>query len=160
MATETTASLAPEKETEIIDGLKTVLASSYLLLVKTHRFHWNVRGPRFFSLHEAFEEQYTELFAAIDDIAERIRALGVLAPGSLAEFSELSEVEEAAEDPKALTMVEVLAADHIRLGKIARELSEKADESGDGATADLMNSRTIAHEKFGWMLRSFLGESE
>jgi starvation-inducible DNA-binding protein len=141
----------------ITDKLAVVLASSYTLLIKTHGYHWNVRGPSFQSLHELFGAQYTEYFAAVDEIAERIRALGVEAPGSASAFVKASIVKEAgAEPPGWKTMVGDLAKDNEALSTLASELRAVADEAGDTATGDLMNGRIAVHDKNAWMLRAHL----
>lgn len=145
-----------QKHSAVIQGLDEMLAGSYILMLKTHRFHWNVQGPRFLSLHQAFEEQYRDLFDAVDAIAERIRALGSLSKGSFAEFATASAIEEARTDPEAEQMTEILARDHTTMAQKGRAVSQQADEAGDPATADLMNGRITLHEKTAWMLRSLL----
>ncbi|MBM3523869.1 MAG: DNA starvation/stationary phase protection protein, partial [Alphaproteobacteria bacterium] len=134
-----------------------VLASSYVLMLKTQNFHWNVTGPNFGPLHDLFGKQYEELFAANDEIAERIRALDEIAPGSLAAFARLSTVKDAAAEPPAWkSMIAELLKDHETMSALAGELRAFADEAGDTATGDLMNGRIDAHDKAAWMLRAHL----
>lgn len=141
----------------VAEKLGVVLASSYTLQLKTQNFHWNVTGPTFGPLHELFGAQYTEVAAAIDEIAERIRALGETTPGSFAEFGRLSEVEDApASPPDHMAMISALAKDHETLSRVCRETGSFADDAGDTATGDLMNGRMTAHDKAAWMLRSHL----
>lgn len=141
----------------IAEKLGTVLASSYMLQLKTQNFHWNVTGPTFHQLHLLFETQYTELGAAVDDIAERIRALEAVTPGSFSEFTKLSKIEEApAKPPLDKKMIAALAEDNETLSKLCTEVGSFADDAGDTATGDLMNGRIAAHDKAAWMLRSHL----
>lgn len=142
--------------TDVTDSLEVLLADSYTLYVKTHGYHWNVTGPMFNSLHLMFENQYTELAAAVDEIAERIRTLGPPAPGSYAQFAELTSVEEDTTVPKALDMVRALADDHGRVAASARAAVKAAEAAGDDATVDLGVRRIDVHEKTAWMLRSHL----
>lgn len=142
----------------IAGKLGVVLASAYVLQLKTQNFHWNVTGPSFGPLHELFGAQYTEIAAAIDEIAERIRALGETTPGSFAQFGKLSVVADAAAAPPGYeAMIAALAKDHETLSRICRETGSFADDAGDTATGDLMNGRIAAHDKAAWMLRSHLG---
>ena len=139
------------------DALARVLANSYTLYLKTHNYHWNVTGPQFASLHTMFEAQYTELAAAVDTVAERIRALGHVAPGSYAAFGKLSEIKEAPDSPpEAMAMVRELAADNEALIRLAEKANEVADESGDVASGDMMIERMQVHAKSAWMLRAHL----
>lgn len=140
----------------VVEALRQVVADSYALLGQTHLCHWNVRGPSFFSLHTAFEEQYTELFQAIDEIAERIRALGAFAPGGLQNLARMAGMEEIVEDAGARDMVAHLLAANERLVRDLSRARELAAEAGDAETEDLMIARTQVHEKTIWMLRSFL----
>ncbi len=148
----------PETERQaIIRGLATLLADTYTLYLKTHNFHWNVTGPMFSTLHQTFEVHYTELAVAIDDIAERIRALGGRAPGSYAEFAELTSVPEAQPGKtEALDMVAQLVADHETVVRTARSVFPAAEAGSDEASADLLTQRLQIHEKTAWMLRSLL----
>lgn len=141
----------------ISDGLAHLLADSYTLYLKTHNFHWNVTGPQFKALHELFEEHYTELAAAIDEIAERIRALGFRAPGSFKKFSELSSIEESDDVPSADEMVRQLVIGQEAVVRTARKVLPVAGEADDEPTVDLLTQRMHTHEKNAWMLRSMLG---
>jgi starvation-inducible DNA-binding protein len=134
--------------------LSHVLADSYALYLKTHNFHWNVEGPRFRDLHLMFEEQYTELAGAVDQIAERIRALGQYAPGSFGQFSRLASVKDAEGVPKAEDMVRQLAADHEVVEKTIRSALPAAQRAGDEVTVALLIDRMAVHEKTAWMLHS------
>ncbi|RZU99079.1 Dps family protein [Spiribacter vilamensis] len=141
---------------EIADGVSRVLADSYALYLKTHNFHWNVTGPMFNTLHMMFEEQYTELATAVDEIAERIRALGARAPSSFSEYSRLTSVPEETSTPNAQDMIRQLVTDHEIVARTAREVFVTADEAHDEPTADLLTERMKLHEKTAWMLRSML----
>ena len=141
---------------EIAEGVSRVLADSYSLYLKTHNFHWNVTGPMFNSLHMMFEEQYTELATAVDEIAERIRALGEPAPGSYSEYQRLTSIPEEAGVPEAKEMIRQLVSDHETVARTAREVFARADEAHDEPTADLLTQRMQLHEKTAWMLRSML----
>jgi len=150
--------IAPEDNARraVAPELARILAESYTLYLKTHNFHWNVTGPLFPSLHALFETQYTDLAAAVDEIAERIRALGEYAPGSYREFAELSSIEEASGRPDAASMVSDLARDNETIAASLRAAIEVAEEAGDTASADLMTGRLVVHDKNAWMLRSSL----
>ncbi len=146
-----------EKNREkIADALSKVLADSYMLYLKTHNYHWNVTGELFHSLHEQFEEQYTELADAIDEIAERIRALGSRAPGTFKEFNELASIDEQQDEPDAMEMVRRLAVGNEQVLRTAREALEPANAAEDEATIDLLTERLHVHSKTAWMLRSHL----
>lgn len=138
------------------DALSRLLADSYVLYLKTHNFHWNVTGPMFTTLHTLFETQYTELALAVDEIAERIRALGAVAPGSFSAFSKLAKVQESNEVPKATDMIRELADDQVKVVEAAKEVVKLAEAGGDDATADLGITRIQVHEKNAWMLLSHL----
>lgn len=138
----------------IAQELSKVLADSYAVYQKTHGYHWNVRGPEFFSLHGLFQQQYTEIWTALDDIAERIRALGVLAPQSGSAFGNLTSISEGNPEKSAQEMLAELVRDHGTVIKTARAALEVAEKAGDEATVDLMTQRLAAHEKSAWMLRS------
>lgn len=140
----------------IAEGLKHLLADTYTLYLKTHNFHWNVTGPMFNSLHLMFETQYTELATAVDEIAERIRALGVAAPGSYAQFAELASIEEETGQPKAKEMIAQLVKDQETVARTARAVFPLADAAADEPTADLLTQRLQVHEKTAWMLRSLI----
>jgi len=141
---------------KITDGLARLLADSYMVYLKTHNYHWNVTGELFHSLHEQFEDQYTELAEAIDEIAERIRALGYQAPGSFREFSGIASIEEDSDRPEALEMVRRLAEDNETILRTCREALGPCQEAGDEATIDLITHRLKVHSKVAWMLRSHL----
>lgn len=141
---------------EIVEGLSKLLADTYTLYLKTQNFHWNVTGPMFHSLHIMFEEQYTELAAAVDTIAERIRALGSPAPGSYAAFSELMSIKEEVGQPGAKEMVEQLVLGQEAVIRLARSLYPAVEEASDEATLDLLTVRIEVHEKAAWMLRSMI----
>lgn len=145
-----------ENREAIAEALSKVLADTYMLYLKTHNYHWNVTGELFHSLHEQFEEQYTELADAIDEIAERIRALGYRAPGTFKEFNELTSVKEEQEEPEALEMVRRLALGNEQVLRTAREALEPAKAAEDEATIDLLTERLHVHSKTAWMLRSHL----
>lgn len=138
----------------ISDGLSATLADTYMLYLKTHNYHWNVTGPHFHSLHEMFEEQYTELAAAIDEIAERIRALGFYAPGSFKQFSKITKIEEEDGVPDAITMVKRLVEANEQVLNTARSVLPACEEGSDEATLDLLTQRLHVHSKVAWMLRS------
>ena len=143
----------------IAGGLSKLLADTYTLYLTTHNFHWNVTGPLFNTLHAMFMVQYTELWNAVDPIAERIRSLGHPAPGSYAQFGELASIKDApATAPKAMDMVRILVEGHEAVAKTARKIFPIADEAGDQPTADLLTQRLDVHEKTAWMLRSLLEE--
>jgi starvation-inducible DNA-binding protein len=143
----------------IAGGLSKLLADTYTLYLTTHNFHWNVTGPMFNTLHEMFMMQYTELWNAVDPIAERIRALGQPAPGSYAQFSKLSSIGDVpADPPKALEMVRVLVQGHEAVARTARGVFPLAEKAHDQPTADLLTQRLDVHEKTAWMLRSLLEE--
>lgn len=147
------------KRKEVTGGLARLLADTYTLYLTTHNFHWNVSGPMFNSLHAMFKAQYTELWNAVDPIAERIRSLGEPAPGSYAQFARLSSLADAPETPpKAEAMIRILAEGHEATARSARSLFPVADEAGDQATADLATQRVAVHEKAAWMLRALLDE--
>ncbi|MCY7372063.1 MAG: DNA starvation/stationary phase protection protein, partial [Polaromonas sp.] len=143
----------------IADGLSRLLADTYTLYLTTHNFHWNVTGPMFNTLHQMFMLQYTELWAAVDPVAERIRSLGHPAPGSYAQFGKLASVPDApASPPKALEMVRILVQGHEAVARTARSLFPLADAARDEPTADLLTQRLTVHEQAAWMLRSLLEE--
>ena len=141
----------------IAKGLSHLLADTYTLYLTTHNFHWNVTGPMFNSLHAMFMAQYTELWNAVDPIAERIRGLGHPAPGSYAQFAALSSLKDApATPPKALEMVRILVDGHEAVARTARAVFPLADKAADEPTADLLTQRLAVHEQQAWMLRSLL----
>jgi starvation-inducible DNA-binding protein len=148
--------IAEADRKEIAAGLSRLLADTYTLYVKTHNFHWNVTGSLFNTLHQMFEQQYTELATAVDEIAERIRALGFHAPGSYAQFGELTSIQEETGVPSAQEMIAQLAKDQEIVARTAREVFPVADGAHDEPTADLLTQRMQIHEKTAWMLRSML----
>ena len=139
---------------DIAVELKKVLADSFALYLKTHGYHWNVRGPQFFGLHNMLEQQYREQWAALDEIAERIRALGEFAPMT---FGNLTSIKDGDPEKGSDAMLTELMGDHETLIATCRGAIETADQAGDEATADLLTQRLAAHEKAAWMLRSTLG---
>lgn len=141
---------------EIAEGLCHLLADSYTLYLKTHNFHWNVTGPMFQTLHLMFETQYTELALAVDVIAERIRALGVYAPGSYASYVRLSSIKDSEVVPAAQDMIRELVLGQEAVVRTARKIYSSAEKAQDEATADLLTQRIQIHEKTAWMLRSLL----
>ncbi len=145
-----------ESRAEIAAGLSRLLADSYTLYLKTHNYHWNVTGPMFNTLHLMFEQQYTELAMAVDEIAERIRALGVKAPGSYSAFAGLTSVREGTGDEEAREMIRELVLGQEATARTAREVFPLAEAANDEPTADLLTQRMQIHEKNAWMLRSML----
>jgi len=135
-------------------ALSKLLADTYILYLKTHGYHWNVEGPHFQSLHIQFMEQYTEMWTAVDELAERIRALGHYAPGSYAAFVKLSSLEEETGNPDWQQMVKTLAKGHELVANSARAVLRIAEKEGDDATADVVTPRVTLHEKTAWMLRA------
>ncbi|MGI9236991.1 MAG: Dps family protein [Woeseiaceae bacterium] len=140
----------------IAAGLSRLLADSYTLYLKTHNYHWNVTGPQFNTLHLMFEGQYSELAVAVDEIAERIRALGIKAPGSYREYAELTEIAEGNGGETAEEMIRQLAIGQETVVRTARAVFPGADAANDEPTADLLTQRMQLHEKNAWMLRSML----
>lgn len=136
------------------EAVRLLLANTYTLYLKTHGYHWNVEGPHFQQLHIQFMEQYTEMWTAVDELAERIRALGHFAPVSYGEMSKLSSVKEETGKPGWKIMVQTLAQGHEQVAKIARDVLRIAEGVGDDATADVVAPRVTLHEKTAWMLRA------
>lgn len=146
-----------ENDRKTIAGeLSKLLADSYTLYLKTHNFHWNVTGPMFQTLHLMFEQQYTELSTAVDLIAERIRALGVYAPGTYSEFSRLTSIKEPTGVPNSRDMIQQLVEGHEAVIRTARSAFSAVEKANDEASADLLTQRMQLHEKTAWMLRSLL----
>ncbi len=139
----------------VVDGLSRVLADSYSLYIKTHGYHWNVTGPNFPALHAMFEEQYSELAGAVDEIAERIRAVGAKAPAGYEAFSRLSTIGDGAAETDDEMIADLLAG-HETVAGTAKETLEAAEAAGDEVTLDLMVQRIAVHDKTAWMLRSTL----
>lgn len=149
----------PESERKkIAEGLSVLLADTYTLYLKTHNYHWNVTGPMFQTLHLMFETQYNELALAVDLIAERIRALGMYAPGSYKEYAKLSSISETAGWIPAKEMIKNLVDGQETVCRTARSIFPAAEKGNDEATADLLTQRIQLHEKTAWMLRSLLEE--
>lgn len=146
-----------KKTPSLIDALNQVLADSYALMINTHNAHWNVEGPGFFALHAAFEEQYNDLFAAVDEIAERIRALGGYAVGSLSAFADLARPEDLQAPLKETEYVKALLKANEKTAADARQCRDLAADQGDKETEDLLIGRVTVHEKTIWMLKSYLG---
>ena len=146
--------ISHDQREKVSAELKKLLADSYTLYLQTHNFHWNVTGPRFRELHLMFEEHYTELATAVDDIAERIRTLGVAAPGTYKAFAELSSIEETDGVPSAETMVQILQQSHEQVVRTCRAALPAAQEASDESTIALVSDRMRVHEKTAWMLRA------
>jgi len=138
----------------VASGLKELLADSYTLYLQTHNFHWNVTGPQFRELHLMFEEHYTELAVAVDEIAERIRTLGMVAPGTYRAFAELGSIEEIEGVPAAHDMVAILTRGHEQVVRTCRKVLSQAQRANDESTAALVSDRMRVHEKTAWMLRA------
>jgi len=145
--------MADKSQKKVAAGLAKLLADTYAVYLKTHGYHWNVRGPNFGSLHNLFMTQYTEMWASIDLIAERIRALGEYAPQGYGAFAELSDIKDGNPKNDAETMLKELVADHATLVATAKAAREGADD----VTASLIDARVEAHEKHAWMLRVSIG---
>lgn len=143
-----------EDRLKIAEGLKRLLADSYTLYLQTHNFHWNVTGPQFRELHLMFEEHYTELATAVDEIAERIRTLDVVAPGTYKAFAELSSISEVEGVPAASEMVDILTKGHEQIVKTSRDALKLAQDADDESSAALVSDRMRIHEKTAWMLRA------
>lgn len=149
--------ISEQDRASIAQGLSRLLADTFTLYLTTHNFHWNVKGPHFTSLHAMFMAQYTELWNAVDPIAERIRSLGYPAPGSYAQFADLTSLPDAPQPPPAATeMVRILVKGHEAVARTARELFPAADAAHDEPTADLLTQRLAVHEQTAWMLRALL----
>jgi len=154
-----TLTLQVNEDAQVAEALSRVLADTFTLYLKTHNFHWNVTGPMFHTLHLMFEEQYNELWVAGDAIAERIRALGHVAPGSYREFSKLTYIQEADVVPSDAEMIAELLRDNETAARTARRALSIARAAVDAPTEDLLTQRVRAHEKAAWMLRSMLAKS-
>ncbi|MDO4641836.1 MAG: Dps family protein [Neisseria sp.] len=150
--------MTDEQRQAVASGLAKLLADTYSLYIKTHNYHWNVVGPQFNSLHNMFETQYTELSTAVDEVAERIRALGQLAPGSYREFSELTDITDGDNRKSAEEMLEDLVTGQEVIVRTCRKLFPAAEAANDEPTCDLLTTRMQLHEKNAWMLRSILGK--
>lgn len=145
-----------QQRKQIAGDLARLLADSYTLYLKTHNYHWNVTGPLFNTLHQMFEQQYTELAIAVDDIAERIRALGEPAPGSYRAYAKLTTIEEEEAVPTAEEMIRQLVKGQEAVVRTARSAFKAAEAASDEPTADLLTQRMQVHEKNAWMLRSMI----
>jgi starvation-inducible DNA-binding protein len=148
--------ISEQDRSSIVDGLSAMLADTYTLYLKTHNFHWNVTGPMFQTLHVMFEEQYVELSQAVDQIAERIRALGSYAPGTYSQLARLTSIKEPDDVPSAQEMIKQLVQDQEAVVRSARSMFKAVDQANDETTADLLTQRMQVHEKTAWMLRSLL----
>ena len=148
--------LSLEQRQEITDHLARLLADTYTLYLKTHNYHWNVTGSQFNTLHTMFEDQYTELATAVDDIAERIRALGLPAPGSYSEYNRLTSIDEASGEEDSSEMLRQLVIGQETVARTTRDGFPAADDANDQPSADLLTQRMQVHEKNAWMLRSML----
>ncbi len=144
---------------KLADLLSSALADTYVLYAKIQGFHWNVRGPNFYGIHKMTEEQYEDLHGAIDEVAERIRAVGFLAPTTLSRFVASATVKEGEMTDDAPAMLEILVKDHQTVVKSLRDAVEEAEKVNDVFTADMLTARIGTHEKFAWMLRSQLGKA-
>ncbi|OYX55526.1 MAG: DNA starvation/stationary phase protection protein [Brevundimonas subvibrioides] len=149
--------LTKAERTDVAQELSKVLADSFAVYLKTHGYHWNVRGPEFFTLHTLLEQQYREIWAALDEIAERIRALGEFAPQAQSTFANLTSIKDGDPDKDAPAMLKELMKDHETLIATCRSALTVANDDSDDVSADLLTQRLAAHEKFAWMLRSTLG---
>jgi len=156
METNVNIGIDTKSREKIAAGLSKFLADSYTLYLQTHYFHWNVTGPMFHQLHLMFETQYTELAAAVDVIAERIRSIGHRAPGTFNEFLKLSCIVETKSLPVANEMINILLQSNEAVVRSAREVLAISEKESDQATSDLVTQRINLHEKTSWMLRSFL----
>lgn len=148
--------IADDDRRQIVAGLSKLLADSYSLYLKTHHYHWNVTGPMFQTLHTMFETQYNEQWLAVDLIAERIRALGEMAPGSYEQFAALTSIVPTVGNPNATEMIRDLVEGKSIVVRTARELFPIAEKANDQPTCDLLTQRMQVHEKDAWMLRSLL----
>jgi starvation-inducible DNA-binding protein len=156
MSTEINIGIDEQDRRKIAEGLSRLLADSYTLYLKTHNYHWNVKGPLFNTLHQMFEVQYTELALAVDEIAERIRALGEPAPGSYKAYAQLTSIEEEDSVPEAEQMIRQLLKGQETVARTARSVINAAEAANDEPTADLLTQRMQVHEKNAWMLRSMV----
>jgi starvation-inducible DNA-binding protein len=156
MSTEINIGIEEQDRKNIAEGLSRLLADSYTLYLKTHNYHWNVKGPLFNTLHQMFEVQYSELALAVDEIAERIRALGEPAPGSYKAYAQLTSIEEEDSVPEAEQMIRQLLKGQEAVVRTARSVIGAAEAANDEPTADLLTQRMQVHEKNAWMLRSLL----
>lgn len=152
--------IEPKERRQVCKGLSKLLADSYLLYLKTQNYHWNVTGKMFQPLHTLFEEQYSDLAEAVDEIAERIRALGEFAPGSFSAFSKVTSIKEENGIPISDEMIHNLVVGNEAVITTAREIIQLCEEAEDDVTADLMVERMQVHEKNAWMLRSMIAANK
>lgn len=148
--------ISQEDRENVALNLKKLLADSYTLYLQTHNFHWNVTGPMFPQLHAMFEVQYTELSIAVDDVAERIRSLGIAAPGTYKAFAELSSIKEVDGVPDAAEMISLLTLGHEQVVRTCRAALTQAQSADDESSASLISDRMRIHEKTAWMLRALI----
>lgn len=148
--------MSASERQKISQGLSRILAESFLLYMKTHNYHWNVKGPMFQTLHVMFQDQYTELWNALDEIAERIRSLGFAAPGTLKEYLQMASIKEIEGVPTAEEMIRDVLIGSEAVSRLCREVLEMADNATDDPTVDLLTERMQVHEKNAWMLRSLI----
>jgi starvation-inducible DNA-binding protein len=160
MAMEIDIGIDKKDRKAIAEGLSHLLADTYVLYLKTHNYHWNVTGPMFQTLHLMFQTQYNELWLAVDMVAERIRTLGEVAPGTYKSFSKLASIKEEEGVPKATDMIKNLVKGHEQAAKTARKIFPLADKVSDEPTADLLTQRLQVHETTAWMLRSLLDDKK
>jgi starvation-inducible DNA-binding protein len=146
------------KDQPVVHGLRVLLANTFTLYLKTHKYHWNVTGKDFYTLHLFFENQYQELWAATDEIAERLRALDAYAPGSYSEFAQLTTLQEGATTLSASEMLQALLVDQLAIIQSAEHLIKQAEAHNDPGTADFVTARLEAHQKQAWMLRSMTNQ--
>jgi len=154
--TTNTPATGAKKDTRIVDGLNLVLADSYALMALTHLAHWNVEGPDFFPLHKAFQEQYEDLFEAVDEVAERVRALDAYAIGGLGTLARVAQMDEFKAPMTQKDYVAALVVAHEKVVDDATRTRDQAGEASDLETQDLMIKRLQSHEKTLWMLKSYL----
>ena len=139
----------------VVKALSGVLVDTYALAVKTHGAHWNVTGTGFFQLHAAFDVQYNELFAAADELAERIRALDAPAPAGIRALAKLATIDDAGDDHEGRELAKSLRDDHRALSKACSKARALAEKEGDEATVDLLIGRIEVHDKTAWMLGAY-----
>jgi len=148
--------MADKNKAAIAKGLEQLLSDTFTLYLKTHNFHWNVTGPVFNMLHELFEDQYNELWEAVDEIAERIRALGFSVSASFKTFDRLTKIKIPDRAPKANDMIQQLLDGQQAVAKSAHSLAVLVEKADDVGTGDLLARRILAHDKAAWMLQSLL----
>lgn len=154
VATPTDISSGVREPATIANALRQVLADTYRLTFKSHAFHWNVEGPLFYSIHNLTEGQYEDMFAAADKLAERMRAIGQMAPMAMSDIMENSVIEDTTTSPTAGEMCTILADDHERVAHRLHALIKIAGEQNDPVTEDLATERSAFHEQAAWMLRA------